>query len=96
MINMDEDLEYQLNYRYFILLPLRHAKSSLLLDIVRNRLSSYQQHIIIPLSLIKFYNNTIKNYAELTDMIKIGSKIEYNKDIVNNEIIENKTQIRYK
>jgi tRNA(Ile)-lysidine synthetase-like protein len=77
MINMDEDLEYQLNYRYFILLPLRHAKSSLLLDIVRNRLLLYQQHIIIPQSLIKFYNNTIKNYADLTDMIKIGSKIEY-------------------
>ena len=81
MINTNEDLGYQLNYRYFILLPLRHAKSSKLLDIVRNRLSLYtSEYTIIPHSLIKFYNNTIKNYAELNDRIKLGQQIEYNDD----------------
>jgi tRNA(Ile)-lysidine synthetase-like protein len=79
MIDMNEDLGYQLNYRYFILLPLRHAKSSNLLDVVRNRLSLYtSDYTIIPQSLIKFYNNTIKNYAELNDMIRVGEKVEYN------------------
>lgn len=79
MINKNDDLGYQLNYRYFILLPLRHAKSSNLLDIVRNRLSQYtSEYTILPKSLIKFYNNMIKNYTELNDTIMIGRKVEYN------------------
>jgi len=78
MINNNEDIIYQLNYRYFILLPLRHAKVSSLLDIVCNRIKSYSSlYTTIPHSLIKFYNNTIQNYAELYDTIKIGSKQEY-------------------
>jgi len=84
MINNNEDLDYQLNYRYFILLPLRHIilplnhTKSKLLDIVRNRLSLYtSEYIIIPPSLIKFYNHTLKNYAELYDTIKLGRNIEY-------------------
>jgi len=80
MINMNQDIEYQLNYRYFILLPLRHAKLSHLLDIVRSRIKLYQQQYNIPKSLIKFYNNTIQNYAELNDTIKIGEKIEYKEE----------------
>ena len=41
MLNNNEDYNYNLNMRYFILLPLRHNKSSKLLNIVRNRILSY-------------------------------------------------------
>jgi tRNA(Ile)-lysidine synthetase-like protein len=79
MIENNEDIHYQLNYRFFILLPLRHAKQSKLLDIVRNRIALY-----LPCnSLMKFYNNTIMNYANLVDTIMIGSKMEY-KDAFKN------------
>jgi tRNA(Ile)-lysidine synthetase-like protein len=82
MIENNKDLSYQLNYRFFILLPLRHAKQSKLLDIVRNRIALYSPCN----TLIKFYNNTIMNYAGLVDTIMIGSKMEY-KDVFN-DILE--------
>ena len=41
LINNNKDLEYPLNHRYFILLPLRHAKQSKLLDITISRLKIY-------------------------------------------------------
>jgi uncharacterized protein (DUF924 family) len=46
MISSNNDLDYPLNYRYFILLPLRHAKKSGLLDIVYNSLHLYLQNQI--------------------------------------------------
>ena len=42
MIYLGLDLTLPLNYRYFILLPLRHNKSSSLLDIVCSRIKLYQ------------------------------------------------------
>ena len=76
MISKDEDLKYNLNMRFFILLPLRHQKRSDLLDIVVDRVKIYIKSYItlneqIPSSLIKFYTHTLKNYTNLTDRINI-------------------------
>lgn len=71
IINDNIDTCYPLNMRYFILLPLRHNKSSNLLHIVCSRLLLYsKQYNTIPKSLTKFYNHTISNYTPLTDEIK--------------------------
>lgn len=69
LINNNKDLSYPLVYRYFILLPLRHAKKSHLLDIVCMRIKLYNNN---HKNLIKFYHITLTNYAELVDTIKIG------------------------
>jgi tRNA(Ile)-lysidine synthetase-like protein len=81
MIEENLDLTVPLNHRYFILLPLRHNKTSMLLDIVCNRIKIYikqytEQNLDIPMSLIKFYNNTIQNYTYLTDTIILSNPSE--------------------
>ena len=81
MIETNSDLTIPLNHRYFILLPLRHNKSSKLLDIVCSRIILYinefkEQQLEIPNSLIKFYNNTIQNYTYLTDTIILSNMQE--------------------
>ena len=75
------DLNIPLNHRYFILLPLRHNKSSMLLDIVCSRIQLYikefkDKSLMIQISLIKFYNNTIQNYTYLTDTIICSNPCE--------------------
>ena len=45
MINDKEDYNYDMNMRYFILLPLRHNKTSNLLNMVRNRIACYLEMI---------------------------------------------------
>jgi tRNA(Ile)-lysidine synthetase-like protein len=74
MINDNIDLTFPLSYRFFILLPLRHHKSSDMLDIVCNRIHLYKsefitQNVPIPSSLTRFYMYTIQNYTPLTDTI---------------------------
>jgi tRNA(Ile)-lysidine synthetase-like protein len=86
MISKDEDIQYNLNMRYFILLPLRHQKRSDLLDIVVERIKLYiklyklinptnetisSSFETIPASLVKFYTHTLRNYTNLTDRINI-------------------------
>jgi tRNA(Ile)-lysidine synthetase-like protein len=68
MIQNDVDLTLPLPYRYFILLPLRHAKRSSLLDIVCTRVQLYKKDHDCP-SLRNFYKHTIQNYTDLTDEI---------------------------
>jgi tRNA(Ile)-lysidine synthetase-like protein len=88
MIDNNIDLMVPLNHRYFILLPLRHNKTSKLLDIVCMRIKLYLSEYSsnIPSSLVKFYTNTIQNYTYLTDSIKIGGNIMYNEKF--KEILE--------
>jgi len=76
IINNNKDLDYQLNYRYFILLPLRHNKNSKLLDIVCSRIKLYFINYPESKTLKKFLKNTIQNYSDLVDTIKIGQNIE--------------------
>lgn len=92
LINNNKDLEYPLNHRYFILLPLRHAKQSKLLDITISRLKIYFKSEDCK-SLQKFYQNTIKNYTDLTDTIMVGRPLEYNE--VFQTILE-KYETKYK
>lgn len=67
-----EDLSYDLNIRYFILLPLRHQKKSYYLNKVISRLKLYILDFdIIPDSLKKFYYHSIISYTDLTDEITI-------------------------
>ena len=90
MINDNLDLTYPLNYRYFILLPLRHNKTSMLLDLVCSRINIYiDEFKPIPQSLIQFYTNTIQNYTYLVDKINIGMNIPYQSEF--NEILEQNT-----
>jgi tRNA(Ile)-lysidine synthetase-like protein len=86
IISSNKDLDYPLNYRYFILLPLRHAKKSGLLEIVYNSLHLYLQKYTDSISLMKFYNHTIKDFSMLTDTIKTGTITPYNKKF--NTILE--------
>ena len=87
IINDNLDLTYPLNYRYFILLPLRHNKTSVLLDLVCSRINIYiDEFTPIPQSLIQFYTNTIQNYTYLVDKINIGMNIPYQPEF--NEILE--------
>jgi tRNA(Ile)-lysidine synthetase-like protein len=76
LINSNDDMLYPLNYRLFILLPLRHQKKTEFLNIVLSRIKLYLSLISSPI-LIRFYNNTIKDYSHVTDSIKIGSTIEW-------------------
>jgi len=81
MLDSNEDLNLNLNMRYFILLVLRHQNKSELLNIVIKRLNKYillyteaytkaKTILQLPKSLIKFYTYTIKNYTYLVDEIK--------------------------
>ena len=85
MIQDGVDLTVPLPYRYFILLPLRHAKRSSLLDIVCTRVQLYKKDHDCP-SLRNFYKHTIQNYTDLTDEIvysnPIKSKLEYNDEFI--------------
>jgi len=73
------DFTFPLNYRFFILLPLRHAKRSDLLDQVVCRLKLYcNEYNNPPNTLVKFYNHTIKNYTYLTDTIVYNQNVNPN------------------
>ena len=90
MIQSDEDLQLNLNMRYFILLPLRHQNKTYLLEIVRNRIHLYiksytDQEKSVPQSLIKFYAHTIKNYTYLLDTIKIVTPLSELSNELSNE-----------
>jgi tRNA(Ile)-lysidine synthetase-like protein len=74
MLDSDTDLKLNLNMRYFILLVLRHQKTTSLLTKVSDRIKLYISEYVesktdIPSSLIKFYTHTIKSYTDLTDSI---------------------------
>jgi tRNA(Ile)-lysidine synthetase-like protein len=70
LIQEEKDLQFPLNYRYFILLPLRHHKTSAMLDLVVERIQLYLTEFDpIPMTLLKFYTQTIKNYTDLSDRI---------------------------
>ena len=91
MIQSDEDLQLNLNMRYFILLPLRHQNKTDLLEIVRNRIHLYiksytDQEKSVPQSLIKFYAHTIKNYTYLLDTIKIVTPLSELSNELSNEM----------
>ena len=61
MINDTEDYNYNMNMRYFILLPLRHNKTSKLLNIVRDRISNYLERIAEV--CITNYNEEYKDFT---------------------------------
>ena len=74
MLDSDIDLRLNLNMRYFILLVLRHQKTTSFLTKVCDRIKLYISEYVesktdIPSSLIKFYTHTIKSYTDLTDSI---------------------------
>lgn len=95
MIECDSDFMVPLHYRYFILLPLRHHKSSRLLHLVCHRIQLYKTELEcleqpIPKSLFKFYTHCIQNYTSLTDEIicdesKLSFKDEF-KTVLENPI----------
>lgn len=84
MIKDDIDLDVPLPYRYFILLPLRHAKRSDLLDIVCKRIQIYKKDYDCN-SLRNFYKHTIQNYTELTDEIVFCDPVEPTHDTLELE-----------
>ena len=88
LISIDYDLEIPLNWRFFILLPLRHSKTSKLLNMVCDRIMMYKEYHTCK-TLIKFYNYTICDYTDMTDEIKIGEPIEY-KDTFEQVLEQNK------
>lgn len=77
LINSNFDLTIPLNHRFFILLPLRHNKTSELLNIVCSRIKLYFEEYQNCKALIKFYNYTICDYTDMVDEIKIGRPLEY-------------------
>jgi len=87
MLDSDIDLKLNLNMRYFILLVLRHQKTTQLLSRVRDRIKLYLSEYVeskkdIPSSLIKFYTHTIRSYTDLTDSISctdLTDSFDYNK-----------------
>ena len=88
MIQQGIDLTLPLHYRYFILLPLRHNKSSTLLDIVYRRIKFYKYEHDCP-SLRKFYTHTIKNYTDLTDeIVYCDPSIEHEKKDEFKKVLE--------
>lgn len=103
MLSSREDYNYDMNMRYFILLPLRHNRTSKLLNIVYDRITNYLEKIDkIPLSLIKFLKHTIKDYTDMTDEIVESNvkKIEleelikkYNKILEKDILFTNESKI---
>ena len=77
ILNKNEDINYNLNMRYIILLVLRHQKKTSLLNIVITKIKSYflEFNGKIPDSLIKFYSHTIKSFTYLLDDIQIYNSV---------------------
>ena len=69
--HLNYDLQYPLNKRIFLLLPLRHSRTTDNLDFVIKKLNSYQQSEKDTKLFQKFYLATLKDYAKVTDTIKI-------------------------
>lgn len=83
LIKTEIDLTFPLNYRFFILLPLRHHKTSPLLDMVVQRIKIYMKEFNHPKTLIKFYTQTVKNYTELTDRIVYSQGQSWNPEFTS-------------
>lgn len=86
MLKNNEDLNYNLNMRYFIILVLRHQKKSVYMDQALKHIESYIDFYVenqksVPQSLLKFYSHTIKSYTELDDLIKSSSAEYYDDDL---------------
>jgi len=69
MINKKLDIILPLNYRVFILMPLRHTKSSDMLDIVVRKIKQYQEEFKNNKILDKFALATYQSYTPLCDRI---------------------------
>jgi tRNA(Ile)-lysidine synthetase-like protein len=91
-IDNNQDLKYPLCMRFFILLPLRHQKNTMLLDKVMNRLALYSQEKDIDTVMLKrFKLATLKSYTDITDEIKvITDEIkEINSLRFDNDVLDN-------
>jgi tRNA(Ile)-lysidine synthetase-like protein len=100
MIDSDIDLRLNLNMRYFILLVLRHQKTTPLLNRVISRIKLYLAEYVnaektIPSSLIKFYTHSIRSYTSLIDSVRsldelseFKTSIDFNYEQINNKIYE--------
>ena len=85
-----KDIEYELNKRIFVLLPLRHSRTTKNLDIVKNKLDMYKSTEVFSIKMQKLFNKfymaTLKDYSKVTDTIQlITESFDYPK---YNEIID--------
>lgn len=73
ILDNNKDIEYPLNKRIFILLPLRHDRQTVNLDIVIQKLNKYRleevYNKINQKIFDKFYLATLKDYSKVTDTI---------------------------
>jgi len=70
IISNNLDKQLPLNYRIFVLMPYRHQKKSIYLDIVMEKIKEYSE-FGKSLLLEKFRLATIKNYTTMIDRINI-------------------------
>ena len=71
LIDNNDDIHLPFTVRMFILLPLRHARTTILLDKVINRLNLYQEsnNVDDEKSFNRFKQATLKDYSKVTDTI---------------------------
>jgi tRNA(Ile)-lysidine synthetase-like protein len=97
MLDDSIDFKLNLNMRYFILLVLRHQRTTPLLNLVISRIKQYIKSFTdlkteVPQSLIKFYAHSVKSYTDLTDSIcclDFYSETEFKVSINQNLILMN-------
>jgi tRNA(Ile)-lysidine synthetase-like protein len=93
MLDNDIDLLYHITRRYFILLPLRHQKQTVLLDRVNERLTKYEELEGKSDMIWRFRKATLKDYTKLHDTVKLYSG---NNNIeIDNEIILEDVCMKY-
>ena len=74
------DTSYPFVYRMFILLPFRHSRKTINLNLVKNKLEIYKknEHLLDNKLFQKFYLATLKDYSKVTDTIQIIYPIKQN------------------
>ncbi len=89
IIDKGEDLSVPLNYRIFILMPFRHNKTSISLDIVVKKINDYEKEFGKSKLLEKFKLATYQSYSNMTDRITLHKEevtklnLNYYEDVID-------------
>jgi tRNA(Ile)-lysidine synthase len=77
IINSNLDTEYPFIQRMFILLPLRHSRTTEKLDLVKSKLEQYEHQENMKENKLyqRFWLATLKDYSKVTDTINIYDSI---------------------